>query len=75
MSTIWEGVCSGKYNTTVCIPLNKVRITQVDDECGVDIIVMDTNEAIDIAFAILKDLAPTLHETLVQLNVDKETKV
>lgn len=80
-ATIWEGVADQhkSYPTEVTLESNgKVCITQhgiAPNSFRQDIVILEVNEAIDIAFAILRDLAPTVHETLSQLNVDKDSKV
>lgn len=76
--TIWEGVCNieNAYRTSVKLEGGKVWIRQEAASTSYDdVVVMETSEAIDIAFAILRDLAPTIHETLMQLNIDSSAKV
>lgn len=68
MVKLWEGVCKGttyEYETTVEAGPKGVWIEQKDEKGrGNDTIYMGRDEAIDIAFAILKDCAPTLAEAL-----------
>lgn len=71
---IWEGVENGKYDTSVVLTESIVGLQQ-SWEGGTDYVGLDTEHAIDIAFTILKELCPTLHEALSQLNVDKDSKV
>lgn len=66
---IWEGVCwKLAYPTQVCMHEGDVCISQGNNSDTSDCIVLHPSEAIDIAFAILRDLAPTVHETLEKLN-------
>lgn len=71
---IWGGVCDAKhsYKSSVILEDGKIYISQAPSNPAndYDVIVMEVNEAIDIAFAILRDLAPTLHETLEKLNAE-----
>lgn len=68
MVILWEGVCKGstyEYETKVTAGPSGVWIEQLDhDGSGPEFIYMGRDEAIDIAFTILKDCAPALAEAL-----------
>jgi len=64
---LWKGLAGpGPYETEVRAGPRGVEITQ--DDCGYHShVYLDRDEAIDIAFAILRDCAPTLAETLMSI--------
>lgn len=67
---LWEGLCwKESYPTQVYMHEGAVWVFQGGSPNG-DYVALHPNEAIDIAFAILRDLAPTLHETLEKLNAE-----
>lgn len=69
---LWSGVCGYRgvdYDTTVLADEHGVVLFQDDPQDGQECIAMSREEAVDIAFAILRDCAPTIHETLEKLNV------
>ena len=72
---IWEGTEYPDWDTQVNLTRDRVSIVQQGMNDIPDVVVLDTEHAIDIAFTILKELCPTMHETLSQLNVDKDVKV
>ena len=68
MAIIWEGVCSSdqyQYDTTVEAAPSTIRIDQSNfREGGLDSVIMQRDEAIDVAFSILRECSPTLAEAL-----------
>ena len=67
---IWEGVEAGRYDTSVELHSAGVVFKQYGDGS----IWIDTEHAIDIAFTILKELCPTIADTLEQINASKPSQ-
>lgn len=68
MAILWQGVCKSvtyEYDTVVEAGPHGVWLEQYDERGqNKETVYMGRDEAIDIAFAILKDCAPTLAEAL-----------
>ena len=70
---IWRGSCGSQgHDTQIYMDSAGVWLFQegADGDGRDDYLTLHPNEAIDIAFAILRELAPTIHETLEKIHVE-----